>query len=95
MSGSALNHQSISYSFSENLFKGEILWIQTGGIEDPDQPHNVMLSSDEMAFGLHDSIRLINMPPLKDGAIYSIFFTGSDRAGNIACLLYTSDAADE
>ena len=43
-----------------------------------------MLSSDEMAFGLHDSIRLINMPPLKDGAIYSIFFTGSDRAGNIA-----------
>ena len=84
MSGSALNHQSISYSLSENLFKGEILWIQTGGIEDPDQPHSVMLSSDEMAFGLHDSIRLINMPPLKDGAIYSIFFTGSDRAGNIA-----------
>ena len=36
-----------------------------------------------MTFGAHDSIRLINMPPLRDGGIYSILFTGSDRAGNI------------
>ena len=44
-----------------------------------------------MAFGLHDSIRLINMPPLQDGAIYSIFFTGSDRAGNIADTVSVKD----
>jgi len=83
-SGAALNHQNISYTLSEDLFKGEIIWIQTGGLEDPDQPHNVELTKEEMSFGSHDSIRLINMPPLRDGGIYSILFTGSDRAGNIA-----------
>ena len=83
-SAAALNHQNISYTLSEDLFKGEIIWIQTGGFEDPDQPHNVELTKEEMTFGAHDSIRLINMPPLRDGGIYSILFTGSDRAGNIA-----------
>ena len=90
-SGSALNHQNISYTLSEDLFKGEIIWMQTGGIEDPDQPHNVKLSNEEMNFGAHDSIRLINMPPLRDGGIYSILFTGSDRAGNIADTVVVAD----
>ena len=90
-SGSALNHQNISYTLSEDLFKGEIIWMQTGGIEDPDQPHHVELSNEEMNFGAHDSIRLINMPPLRDGGIYSILFTGSDRAGNIADTVVVAD----
>ena len=90
-SGSALNHQRISYSISEDLFKGEIIWIQTDGKDDPDAPHNVKLSTEELKFGNHLDIDLVNMPRLTDGAIYTILFTGSDRAGNIADTIYVHD----
>ncbi len=83
-SGAALNHQVVSYDISENLHKGTVIWEQTGGVEDPDEPHIVVLAEAELEFGLHDSIALANMPLLQDGGIYSIFFTGSDRAGNVA-----------
>mgnify|MGYP001158560002 FL=1 len=83
-SGAALNHQKISYTVSENLFKGEVLWIQTGGVDDPDAPHNVKMEGEELLYGEHNDISLINIPRLQDGGIYTILFTGSDRAGNIA-----------
>ena len=83
-SGAALNHQRISYSLSEDLHKGTIIWIQTDGVDDPDAPHEVSLANNELSFGQHSDISLINMPRLQDGAIYTIQFTGSDRAGNIA-----------
>ena len=83
-SGAALNHQMVSYSLSENIEKGQIIWIQTGGVNDPDAPHKVDMSLAEKTVGLHEDIILTNMPQLQDGGIYSILFTGSDRAGNIA-----------
>ena len=83
-SGAALNHQSISYDVSEHLHKGAVTWVQTGGVADPDAPHTVEMAEAELAFGLHDSINLKNMPILQDGGIYSLFFSGSDRAGNFA-----------
>jgi len=83
-SGAALNHQSISYDVSEHLHKGAVTWVQTGGMADPDAPHTVEMAETELAFGLHDSINLKNMPTLQDGGIYSLFFSGSDRAGNFA-----------
>ena len=86
----------VTYSLSEDIEKGMIIWKQTGGNNDPDSPHNVILNEDERKIGLHEDIVLYEMPQLVDGGIYSISFTGSDRAGNIAdtvivdCLLYTS-----
>ena len=90
-SGSALNHQRISYAISEDLFKGEVIWIQTGGKEDPDAPHNVKFSNEELNFGNHLDIELVNMPGLIDGGVYTILFTGSDRAGNIADTISVHD----
>jgi hypothetical protein len=63
-SGAALNHQFVSYDVSENLHKGEISWSQIGGAEDVDAPHIVSLNGVELAFGLHDSIDLADMPSL-------------------------------
>ena len=83
-SGAALNHQSISYEVSEHLYKGSVAWVQTGGVVDPDAPHTVEMAEAELDVGLHDSINLKNMPTLQDGGIYSLFFSGSDRAGNFA-----------
>ena len=90
-SGSALNHQAVSYEISENLHMGTIIWEWTMGIKDSDSPHVVTLSDVEMESGLHDSIVLSNMPLLTDGGVYSILFTGADRAGNVADTIIVSD----
>ena len=81
---SALNHQRISYTLSEDLFKGEIIWVRSGGKNDPDSPHKVKLKDGELEYGNQNELTLINMPQLMDGGVYTILFTGSDRAGNIA-----------
>ena len=65
-SGSALNHQRITYSVSEDLFKGEVIWMQTGGTNDPDAPHKVQFEGSELKFGDHNDITLLNMPQLAD-----------------------------
>ena len=90
-SGSALNHQRITYSVSEDLFKGEVIWIQTGGTDDPDAPHKVQFEGSELKFGDHNDITLLNMPQLADGGRYTIYFTGRDRAGNIADTVVVRD----
>ena len=90
-SGAALNHQSVSYDISENLHKGTISWSQIGGVEDADAPHIVNLNGVELASGLHDSINLADMPSLRDGGIYTVIFSGSDRAGNIADSVIVSE----
>ena len=60
-SGSALNHQRITYSVSEDLFKGEVIWMQTGGTNDPDAPHKVQFEGSELKFGDHNDITLLNI----------------------------------
>ena len=42
------------------------------------------MEGEELLYGEHYDISLINIPRLQDGGIYTILFTGSDRAGNIA-----------
>ena len=90
-SGAALNHLSVSYDVSENLHKGTISWSQIGGVEDADAPHIVNLNGVELASGLHDSINLADMPSLRDGGIYTVIFSGLDRAGNIADSVIVSE----
>ena len=60
------------------------MWIQTNGVEDPDAPHIVNLEGNELSAGKHTDFILFNMPKLQDGGVYTIQFTGSDRAGNVA-----------
>jgi len=84
VSGSAVNHKNVSYKLSEKIVEGSITWTWTGGIKDPSSPHVVKLINDEQNGGVHDSIQLINEPPLVDGGIYQIEYNASDRAGNSA-----------
>jgi hypothetical protein len=83
-SGAALNSMELSYEISENLDKGSVLWVNTGGSPDPDAPHLAVLEGQELIGEFHDHIRLMNEPRLHDGSVYTLFFTGSDRAGNLA-----------
>jgi len=82
--GGALNHQSVSYTISESIQKGSITWIQMSGILDENSPHVIPFVEDEMSKGVHERITLKNMSTLQDGGIYTIHFTGLDRAGNMA-----------
>ena len=83
-SGSALNYQSVSYTLSEKIDKGSIIWTQTAGEIDEKSPHIILLSKSEMIDSTYQEIDLINMKTLEDGSIYQVQFTASDRAGNIA-----------
>ena len=83
-SGSALNYQSVSYTLSEKINQGSIIWTQIGGEFDDKSPHQIQLADNEMRDSVYQNIDLINMVTLKDGGVYQIQFTGSDRAGNIA-----------
>ena len=83
-SGSALNYQSVTYTLSEKIEKGSIIWNQSGGEIDEKSPHVILLSKTEMMDSTYQNIDLVNMVTLKDGGIYQVQFTASDRAGNIA-----------
>ena len=83
-SGSALNYQSVTYTLSEKIEKGSIIWTQSGGEIDEKSPHVILLSKNEMMDSTYQNIDLINMVTLKDGGVYQVQFTASDRAGNIA-----------
>ena len=79
-----MNHQLVSYTISESIQKGSITWIQMSGILDENSPHVIPFVEDEMSKGVHERITLKNMSTLQDGGIYTIHFTGLDRAGNMA-----------
>jgi len=84
ISGSALNHQHISYTLSEKVKTGSVTWTWVDGIKDNDSPHISPFKNSEDNGGVHDSLLLTMNPPLVDGGIYNIEFNAADRAGNIA-----------
>lgn len=87
---SYLNHKSISYSLSENLYDGKLSWMRTGGGDDPDAPYEIDLLENERSRGKHNDIVLSGMPDVLEGPVYRISFNGSDRAGNAAAPVIVS-----
>ena len=83
-SGSALNHQQVSYTLSENVNAGSITWSWVGGVKDEASPYTSQFLESENDGGKHDSLLLVMNPLLVDGAIYNLEFNASDRAGNVA-----------
>ena len=81
-SGSFVNNEIISYTLSEALSKGTAVWRQSGGASDPNSPHTVELTADELTSGPHEAFVLANMTELVSGATYMLTFSGSDMAGN-------------
>ncbi|MBC8322880.1 MAG: hypothetical protein H8E70_04875 [Candidatus Marinimicrobia bacterium] len=82
--GTALNHQRISYTLSENVNTGSIKWTWVGGVKDNSAPYTSQFLESENDGGKHDSLLLVMSPPLVDGAIYNLEFNAHDRAGNVA-----------
>ena len=72
----------MSYTLNETLFKGSVVFSSSGGVPDPNAPHNVPLSGNELTGGAHDNIDLTEAPELVSGASYIINFSGDDAAGN-------------
>jgi len=71
----------LSFRLSENLSKGVISWIYTGGNDDTRSPHEISLNNEELLSEPFDGY-LMNQPTLVDGASYRITFNGEDPAGN-------------
>ena len=76
------NGRTMSYTLNETLFKGSVVFSSSGGVPDPNAPHNVPLSGNELTGGAHDNIDLTEAPELVSGASYIINFSGDDAAGN-------------
>ena len=76
------NGRTMSYTLNETLLKGSVVFSSSGGVPDPNAPHNVPLSGNELTGGAHDNIDLTEAPELVSGASYIINLSGVDAAGN-------------
>ncbi len=76
------NTTAMTYILSENLFEGEFKWIWLGGVEDTLAPYTAILIETEKKGGPHNQIELENNPTIVENALYTMSFTGRDRAGN-------------
>jgi len=79
---SAISSSAMTYTLSEVMREGKVVWTQVAGALDGGSPHEISLTSSEMAQGTHESVTLSTPPSVMDGAIYRITFSGIDRAGN-------------
>lgn len=84
---SYVNHVRVSYTLSEAISSGTVIWTRTGGSEDSSSPHAKDLTGDELNTGAHTDITLTNSPTLIDGAIYTVSFGATDLAGNSATIV--------
>jgi hypothetical protein len=81
-SNANVNSTSVGYTLSEICQSGSITWTRTGGSADGSSPHVQALTGSELNAGTFSGT-LTNNPTLVDGAIYSIAFNCTDRAGNV------------
>jgi hypothetical protein len=81
VSGQEIDQADVSWSTTEDLAEGTVTYTRTGGSVDP-TVHRTVLSTAELAAGLHDALPLDNAPNLVDGAAYTVTLAGSDPAGN-------------
>ena len=82
-----INDNTLSYSLSENLANGTMIFTRISGEEDSQSPQVVELSGKELMVGNFINQQLANGPNLVNGSIYNIEFSGSDPAGNEAATI--------
>ncbi|MFO1480417.1 MAG: Ig-like domain-containing protein [Turneriella sp.] len=86
-SSSSVASTAVNYSNSEICQSGSITWTRTGGSADsggsPAGTHTQALTGAELNAGAFTG-SITNNPTLADGAIYSVAFNCTDRAGNVA-----------
>ena len=84
LNNSAVNHLDISYSISEQLNVGEIVYTRIGGAEDPNSPVSINLEASELETSFDQPQKTAQVPMLNDGTIYNIQLFGEDLATNNA-----------
>ena len=82
--GSRINQPILTYGSNEELGKGTLSFVRTGGAEDPNSPHAIELTGQRLKQGAHYDESFNDEINLKDGSIYSLVFSAQDLAGNIA-----------
>lgn len=90
----SVSSKNIQYRFSEDCASGQASWIFFAGAADVS--HNQNLVASELTEGLHVGV-ISNAPNLVDGAVYSVYVSCSDAAGNfqsayLANITYDSSA---
>ena len=76
------NGRTFSYTLSETIVEGTVIFTGAGGVPDPSSPHTVSLSGSELTAGVHENIDLSASPTLVSGASYMLVFSAVDSAGN-------------
>lgn len=77
-----VNHQQVTYTLSETCLTGGVNWTYTGGTASGS--FNQGLIAGELTTGVHGPFTISNNPVLVSGAVYTITFSCTDLAGNIA-----------
>ncbi|MFQ6605885.1 MAG: Ig-like domain-containing protein [Fidelibacterota bacterium] len=72
----------ISYTISENIANGQVIFKWENGTPDPVNTHMAELTGEALFQGPHEGIHLTFDTPVVDGAKYSVQLAGTDRAGN-------------
>ena len=87
----AINNTLVSYTLSEICASGSITWTRTGGSADAGSPHVQALTGAELNAGASSNIAITNNPTLVNAAVYSISWNCTDRAGNVATPVTSSN----
>lgn len=77
-----VNHKNISYSISEPLFSGDVIWFQFTAEGDTLSVLKQKMEGMELSAGRHENIRLMHTPNLLDSAVYAIKIIGIDSTEN-------------
>ena len=77
-----VNHKNISYSISEPLFSGDVIWFQFTAEGDTLSVLKQKMEGRELSAGRHEHILLKHTPILVDSAVYAIKIIGIDSTEN-------------
>ena len=81
-SGLSINSSEIAYKVSEDYASANVVWSRKKGNADPNSPHIIELSDEELDSGEHPIFLPAEIPDLVDGTVYEIEINGKDKAGN-------------
>jgi hypothetical protein len=87
----SVNHQNVSYTLSEAVASGSIVYTWTSGTADAASPHTCTLQGTALNTGAHTNLTMAtganacaSWTPLVSGATYTVTFNAKDFAGNVA-----------
>ncbi|NOZ03969.1 MAG: hypothetical protein GXO92_05110 [FCB group bacterium] len=81
----------LDYSVNEQLARGIVEITRREGTFDPESPHQIELSGDQVRPGDHAGLNLSQLTVLKSGTKYTLSIRGEDLAGNQSKPLFVEE----